>query len=163
NYYWQPHDAGLVHHSYIHEIAERLCAPAHMAQTSLAGDGATHYRLLDLRREQHLASAEDQAVPGGRDDDLVHAHVRGGFRDEAHDAPHVLHLKHARLVFGRRRFGSRLLQRCHRLARMDGAAADPVHAFLDVDLVYQRAQRLLARVVRRAADIGLIAREPGRD
>src|SRR6266702_2334011 len=24
--------------AYIHEIAERLCAPAHMAQTSLAGD-----------------------------------------------------------------------------------------------------------------------------
>src|SRR5437016_9288532 len=46
---------------------------------------------------------------------------------------------------------------------MDGAAADPVHAFLDVDLVYQRAQRLLAGVVGRAAEIALIAGEIGHD
>src|SRR5712692_5192710 len=59
----------------------------------------------------------------------------------------LLHLEHARLVLGRRRLRPRFLQRRHRLARMDGAAADPVHAFLDVDLVNQGAQRLLARVV----------------
>src|SRR5438552_4732362 len=119
--------------------------------------------LLDLRREQHLAAAEYQPVPGRRDDDLVYAHVRGGFCDEAYHATHVFHLQHARLILGRRRLGPRLLQRRDRLAGVDGATADPVHAFLDVDLVDQRAQRLLARVVGGAADIALVAGEIGRD
>src|SRR6266850_814176 len=119
--------------------------------------------LLDLGREQHLAAAQNQPVPGRSDDDLVDADVRGGLGHEAHHPAHVLHLEHLRLVLGRRRFGPRLLQRGHRLARMDGAAADPVHAFLDVDLVDQRAQRLLARVVGGAAEIALIAGEIGYD
>ena len=89
--------------------------------------------------------------------------MRGRFGDEAHHTSQIFHLEHLRLVLGQRRFGPRLLQRCHRLAGMDRAAADPVHAFLDVDLVYQRAQRLLARVVGRAAEIALIAGEIGHD
>src|SRR5205809_5192635 len=115
--------------------------------------------LLDLRREQHLAAPEYQPVPGRGDDDLVHAHVRRRFRDEAHHASHVFHLQHARLIFRRWRLGPRLLQRRDRLAGVDRAAADPVHAFLDVDLMDQRAQRLLARVVGCPAEIALIAGE----
>src|SRR5712664_3792472 len=119
--------------------------------------------LLDLGREQHLAAAQNQPVPGRTDDDLVDADVRRGFGNEAHHPAQIFHLEHARLVLGRRRLRPRFLQRRHRLARMDGAAADPVHAFLDVDLVDQGAQCLLARVVSRAAEIALIAGEPGRD
>src|SRR5258706_1747495 len=91
-------------------------------------------RLLDLGREQHLAAAEYQPVPGRSDDDLVDADVRRGFGDEAHHPAQIFHPEHLRLIFGRRRLGPRFLQRGHRFARMDGAAADPVHAFLDVDL-----------------------------
>src|SRR3981081_1377282 len=40
--------------------------------------------LLDLGREQHLATAQNQPVPGRSDDDLVDADVRGGFGDGAH-------------------------------------------------------------------------------
>src|SRR5258706_2166159 len=40
--------------------------------------------LLDLGREQHLAAAQDQPVPGRSDDDLVDADGRRGFRDEPH-------------------------------------------------------------------------------
>src|SRR6267378_5408952 len=54
--------------------------------------------LLDLGREQHLAAAQNQPVPGRADDDLVDADVRGGFRDEAYHPAHIFHFQHPRLV-----------------------------------------------------------------
>src|SRR5882672_2219857 len=59
--------------------------------------------LLDLGREQHLAAAQNQPVPGRADDDLVDADVRGGFGDEAHHPAEIFHFQHARLVLRRRR------------------------------------------------------------
>src|SRR6266850_4051558 len=59
--------------------------------------------LLGLRREQHLAAAQNQPVPGRSDDDLVDPDVRGGLSHEAHHPAHIFHPEHLRLVFGRRR------------------------------------------------------------
>src|SRR5712691_10252743 len=47
--------------------------------------------LLDLRREQHLAPAQNQPVPGRSHDDLVDADMRGGLGDEAHHPAHIFH------------------------------------------------------------------------
>src|SRR5216684_8887028 len=57
--------------------------------------------LLDLGRQEHLAAAQNQPVPGRSDDDLIDADMRGGFGDEAHHAAHVFHFQHPRLVLGR--------------------------------------------------------------
>src|SRR5260370_1750141 len=81
--------------------------------------------LLDLGREQHLAAAQNQPVPGRTDDDLVDADVRRGFGNEAHHPAQIFHLEHARLVLGLRRLRPRFLQLRRRFARRVAAAANP--------------------------------------
>src|SRR5216684_4756078 len=114
--------------------------------------------LAALRRIQ-LANVA--SIPGRADEHLVEAHVLGPGRHEQDQFAEILRLQHAGALLGADRHGTMLENwSCH-LTWTDDARAHAVAAFLHVDAVRRRDQRVLGGAVAGSAQHADEAPGPG--
>src|SRR6266516_4755130 len=100
-------------------------------------------------------------IPGRADEHLVEAHVLGPGRYEQDEIAEIFRLQHAGALLGADRHGAMLEDRSRHLARTDDAGTNAVAAFLHVDAVRRRDQRVLGGAVAGPAQHADEATGPG--